>query len=99
MKTFLLLVMLGNGADVTTSLVAFDAGAYEANPLVLSEKPAPFIAQAVIVTVAETWALNKLSKKHPKLAKGIAYALVGVSIGASINNGFVINRQHGYSRR
>jgi hypothetical protein len=81
------------GTDVITSLVSLEGGANEANPFVLSTHPAPFIAQAVAWGAAEMWILNKLSKRHPRLAKTLAYIQIGGSIGASIQNGLVIRRQ------
>ena len=87
------LLMLTLGTDVITSLVSLEGGAREANPFVLSTHPAPFIAQAVAWGAAEMWILNKVSKRHPRLAKTLAYVQIGGSIGASIQNGLVIRRQ------
>ncbi len=81
------------GADVITSLISLNGGAHEANPLVLSTQPAPFIAQAMAWGAAEMWILNKVSKRHPRLATTLAYVQIGGSIGASIQNGLVIRRQ------
>jgi hypothetical protein len=92
MKTLLLLIILSQGTDVSTSLVAFHRGATELNPLVLSTKPAPFIAEGVLFTGAEMYLLKKLSKHHPKLAKTLGYVQVGGSFGATANNINVIRK-------
>jgi hypothetical protein len=87
-------LLLGTlGADVLTSLISLNGGAHEANPLVLSTHPAPFIAQAVAWGAAEMWILNRVSKRHPRLAKTLAYVQIGGSLGASIQNSLVIRRQ------
>ena len=87
------LLIVSLGTDVITSLISLDGGAHEANPLVVSTHPAPFIAQAVAWGAAEMWILNKVSKRHPKLAKTLAYVQIGGSIGATIQNGLIIRRQ------
>jgi hypothetical protein len=72
--------------------MAFHRGGYETNPFVISEKPIPFIAEAVVFSTIETVVLNKLSKKHPKLAKTLSYVQIGGSTAASINNVAVYKR-------
>jgi hypothetical protein len=78
--------------DISTSLIAFDKGGSETNPYVISTKPAPFIAEGAVFTVAEDLILLKINKHHPKVAKTLGYIQFGASIGASINNVVVIRR-------
>lgn len=92
MKELLLIVALGHGADMTTSLMSFHRGAYEVNPLVLSERPVPFLIEGTATAAVEIWALNKLSKKHPKLAKTLSYIQIGGSSAAAVNNMQVYRR-------
>jgi len=92
MKELLLAMVLAQGTDVTTSLIGFSHGATELNPLVLSTKPAPFIAEAAIASAAEVYLLNKLSHKHPKWAKGLSYLAIGSHSAASVNNIIVTQR-------
>lgn len=92
MKELLLVMLLSNGADLVTSQMAFHRGAYEANPLVVSEKPVPFLVQGISFSVAEYFFLKRLSKKHPKWAKTLAMIQIGGSTAASVNNGIVYSR-------
>lgn len=92
MKTILILMVLGHGTDVATSLDAFHHGARELNPYVISQKPVPFVAQAAVFTVVEVMLLQKIAKKHPKLAKTLAYVQLGGSTAASVNNIIVSRR-------
>lgn len=92
MKEFLIVVALAHGADMGTSLAAFHRGAGEANPLVVSTQPAPFVAQGVAVVVGESYLLNKLSKKHPKLARGLALVSISGSSAAAIHNMQIYNQ-------
>src|ERR1043166_7856559 len=86
MKPLIIALILGHSADATTSLVAFQKGLREVNPLVISTKPAPFIAEISAVAVGESWWLTHLSKKHPRVAKGLALAQIGGSALVSIHN-------------
>lgn len=86
MKTLLVLLCLGNAADTATSLVAFSRGYGELNPLVVSTQPAPFIAEAAAATALEVWALHRIARHHPRLARGLALVQIGASTGVSINN-------------
>ena len=92
MKALILMVMLGHSADVSTSLVAFHNGAHEMNPLILSERPVPFIAQAVVFSGVEAVLLHKLAKHHPTAARRLAWIQFSCSMGAATNNTIVIHR-------
>lgn len=92
MKTVLLLVILGHSVDITTSLVAFDKGGHEMNPLVISQAPAPFIIEGAAVSLGEIYVLKKIAKKHPKIAKTLGYIQFSVSMGAGTNNILAIDR-------
>ena len=99
MKTLLIVLVLGQGADISTSLVAFHRGAHETNPLVVDHPPAAFLAESVGFVVFETVFLNKLSKHHPKVAKGLSYIQIGGSSVAAMNNALVIQRLGVYNSR
>lgn len=86
MKPLLIVMLLGQGADVATSLMGFHRGATELNPFIVSTQPAPFIAQAVGFGIAETLILKKIHKNHPKLANTLGMIQIGGSTAASINN-------------
>jgi hypothetical protein len=85
-KPFIIALILGQGTDVTTSLVGFSQGFRERNPLIISTRPAPFIGQVAIVTVGEVWLAKKIAKKHPKLAKALCSIQIGSSAVAAITN-------------
>ena len=86
MKTLLLLVALGHGADAGSSLYAFHRGAVESNPLILSQSPAPFVAQMAGQAAAEMWILSRLSKDHPRAAKTLAWVTIGVRGSVAAHN-------------
>ena len=93
MKTLLLVLVLGNAADTTSSLAVFHAGGRETNPLVISQRPVPFVIQAAVFTTAEVWALRQLSASHPKWARALASIQIGVSTGLVVNNAVAYHRQ------
>jgi hypothetical protein len=80
-------------ADSASSLYAFHYGAGEANPLVLSTKPFPFLVQNISHYSLERWALKRLAKNHPKLARVSAWASVSVRAAVVVNNVWVARRQ------
>lgn len=98
MKPLLIVLMLGRAADATTSLAAFHYGATERNPLVLSTQPALFTTQMALETSGEVWALNKLSKTHPRWAMALSLAQIGASFTAATLNARDIPRQRDLSR-
>lgn len=95
MKAILLALALSQGADIGTSVTAFHYGATELNPLIISTKPAPFLAQTTGFVIGEIYFLNKLSKHHPKLARTLGYVQIGGSSAAAIHNAQVIRHLHG----
>lgn len=86
MKTALLFVVLAHGADVGTSLSAFQRGAHEGNPLFDSARPAVLTVGVAAGTTGEVLALRALAKQHPKLAKTIAWVSVGVRGAIAVHN-------------
>ena len=92
MKTLMIVLILGQGADITTSIMAFNRGASESNPLVIDRPPAAFLAESIGFTAFEVVFLNKLSKHHPKIAKGLSYVQIGGSSAAATHNALVIHR-------
>lgn len=98
MKPLLIVLALGRMADMSTSLVGFQAGAYEANPLVVSSRPVPFVSQVMLETAGETWMLSRLAEHHPKWAKGLALIQIGASATVSVMNARTIAQQHRMAR-
>jgi len=92
MNELLLSIALLRTADTSVSLAAFAKGAHEQNPFIVSEQPAAFIAQVTALTAVEFWALKRLEKRHPKLARALAYVDIGGSI-AAITKGTIAMRQ------
>lgn len=93
MKVLLFTFLFAKGADTSTSLVAFNHGAIEANPLILSSRPAPFVAQMAIGAAGELWLIRKLNHAgHPKWARVIGWSMTGASIAASAKNLRVIQQ-------
>jgi hypothetical protein len=94
MKTLLLVMAIGRGVDVVTSLAAFHHDATERNPLVVSSQPVAFVSQMAIETAGQAYLIHQLNRhSHPKLAKAIAFVQIGASSGATIGNVLVIRRQ------
>jgi len=94
MKTLLLVMAIGRGVDVGTSLVAFHHDGSERNPLVVSSQPVAFVTQMAMETVGQAYLIHQLNRhNHPKLAKAIALVQIGASSGATIGNAMVIRRQ------
>lgn len=92
-KALIVSLWLTNAADTASSLVAFKGGAHEMNPFIISEQPAPFIAQVAIATAAETWIASKLHTKRPKLTKVLLSVAIAGGTAATINNINVIREQ------
>jgi hypothetical protein len=86
MKEIILAIAISHGADTASTLHATRYGGVEANPLIVSTQPVPFIAQMTLASIGEIYLLNKLKQKKPKLAKILTYISFSVSSGASINN-------------
>ena len=94
MKALLLMMALGRGADVATSLTAFHHGAIERNPMIASSRPLPFIAQMTAETVGQAYLIHALDTHgHPRWAKAIAFVQIGASSGATFGNVLTIRRQ------
>jgi hypothetical protein len=92
MKPFIIVLILSQGIDMSTSLAGFRRGAGESNPFVVSTQPAPFIIEGAAFTAVESLLLVKLSKNHPKWAKGLAMVQIGGSAAASVNNEIVFRQ-------
>jgi len=76
----------GQGADLTTTLVAVHSGHFtEANP-VLSNQPGRLVAVKVGTTAGIHYLLHRLSKDHPRLSTVVAYAVGAVGVGAATVN-------------
>ena len=85
MKTLLLLWVLSNGTDVTTTELAVQSGkGYESNPLLKNT----FVRLSLHagMTVSGGVLIKKVHPKHPKLTKVATLVVSGVYIGASIHN-------------
>lgn len=93
MKTLLLLLVLGRGADATTSLIAFHGGATERNPLVVSTQPVIFTTQMALETGGEVWLLRRLAVQHQKWATTLALVQIGASVTAASLNARDLHRQ------
>jgi uncharacterized membrane protein len=76
----------GQGADLTTTLVAVQSGHFtEANP-VLSNQPVRLVAVKVGTIAGIHYLLQRLSHDHPTLANVVAYAVGAVGVGAATVN-------------
>jgi hypothetical protein len=99
MKTLLVILALTRAADTTSSLTAFHHGAQEGNPLVISAKPAPFVAQMAAETVGQVYLIHALNQRgHPKWARAIALVQISASSGATAWNAIVVQRQFQFGR-
>ena len=80
-------VIAGNVFDISTTLYALqNPNVFEANPIVAKMDKPEMIAAKAASTCLQLWALQKLAKTHPKLARGIAIG-IGVGMGAvGVNN-------------
>lgn len=77
----------GNAFDLGSTLFALSKqNTYEANPFLRNADSSGMVAIKTASTATQLWALNKLRKKHPKLARGIAIG-IGVALSAvAVNN-------------
>jgi hypothetical protein len=85
MKALLILLVLGKGADVGTTVTVLKHGGHEQNWL-LSQQPAVMTLQQVGWTTGEVLVIRKLAVRHPKLAKGAAWLSIAGSLYASGHN-------------
>lgn len=81
MKPLIIAICLTHTFDITTSIRAFNVGAVEQNPFVLSNQPTPFIAQDILTIGGELVIYNSLKKDHPRLAKAL---VIGQMVGSSM---------------
>lgn len=93
-KLLLVGMLLGNGADAASSVVAFRGGAIELNPFVMSTKTTPFLVQTGVFTAVETGMAFEARKKHPKLVNTLLAVAIAGSVAATVNNIQVIRAQH-----
>ena len=85
METLVIIWILSNGADLTTTELAIHSGAgYEANPLL--EKTAVRLPLKIGVTIGGAYYFNKAHKTHPKLVKTLVLVVSGIYVGTSIHN-------------
>lgn len=84
MNPLLLTLALLNGADSALTSHVIARGGREA--LLPSQSPIVLGAICVGETGAEAWGLTKLAVSHPKAAKVVGWALVGVRAGIVASN-------------
>lgn len=85
MAGWIVALALCHSLDVGTTLTAFHRGGVEVNPLAPS-KPAFVVGVHVGMGSLQIWKFKQLVPQHPKLAKGVVLAEVGIACGAGIWN-------------
>lgn len=85
MKPLLLSIALSFGADAATTHVGLESGRMQERVFPTQN---PYVVDAIVAgeTVFVSWALVRLSKDHPKLAKSLGWGLVGFRSGIAANN-------------
>lgn len=73
MKILIVWAMLGQGGDITTTVVGLHRGCREITP-VLREAPYVGVAAKTALLFTFPFAVRRLEKKHPKWAKGLTIA-------------------------
>jgi len=91
MNPLLLTLAILHGADVATTQVVLKQGGIELNPVVPQQRAANLLVGSA-ASAADVWILHKLSAKHPKLAKAIAFTAIGVEGWAVAHNATQIQR-------
>lgn len=79
MTPWLIALALARSMDAATSVYALQQPGLKEGVKWMPEHPAGQIAIQAGVATGQIWVLNKISKEHPKLAKGLAVLQVGVS--------------------
>lgn len=85
MTPFLLTLALLRAGDATSTAYQLSHGFREGHPLFSQSIPINLAEQAV-VTTAQTWALQKLSHQHPRLAKTLAGIGIGIESVVVVHN-------------
>ena len=76
--------MSATTADATTTVMATNAGAREANPIYST--PGTIVFEKAAIGAAELYFVHRMEKDHPKLVRWIAAgATIGYSIAAAHN--------------
>lgn len=94
MNTLLIIWLAAHGADTTTTHLALSRGGIERNPF-YTQSP---IANDVLMTseaAALTFVTRKYGPAHPKLAKVILVAGIGLSGYAAVHNIQTLRTQSG----
>lgn len=91
MTGWLLAAAVAGAMDTGTSCVAFSRGFREANPIL------PSSCLGLVVVKAPTTAislavLERVSRRHPVMARWGALAVMGVSAGAALHNWRAVRR-------
>jgi hypothetical protein len=85
MGPLLLTLAILHGADVTTTQVVLAQGGTERNPFVPQNRSANLLVGSA-ASAADVWILHTLGTHHPKLAKVITIAAIGVEGWAVAHN-------------
>ncbi len=85
MKPFIVAFTLARALDVTSTCAVLAQGGRELNPFLPGTCGKQAAVQAAVAS-AQTWGLVRLSREHPKLAKGLAVAMTALSVGVAAHN-------------
>ncbi len=86
MKLALASMILARSLDATSTCLAFGRGAVEGDPLVPGSSCKASVAFQAALTTGQVFGLTRLSKTHPRLAQGLAWAVVAIESGAAFHN-------------
>ena len=92
MKPLLIVLALARGGDMVSTRVGINHGLHEANPLILSERRGVLEGQLAAETALQIVLIKKLERRHPKLAKALTFAQIGISSAAVVHNVQMIRR-------
>ena len=91
MNPLILTLAILHSGDAITTGTALSRGGVERNP-VLPQSPSWNMALQASETAGELYLLKRLNQRHPKIAKGLAVAAIGVEGFAVIHNIRTLNR-------
>lgn len=77
MNPILLTLALLHGVDVASTNVILRQGGVEKNPL-MPQQPAWNLTIGAAASAGNLWVIHKIEKHHPKLAKTIGLAAIGI---------------------
>ena len=80
-----LVLWFGQLADLTSTLVALERGAVEANPI-LPDSAAGIVAVKLGSTLAIDLLLHRLAKRHPRLSRALHYVVGALGLIPAILN-------------